>query len=148
MQYGFKNNLKDKYMANFQVVIEGQGAVSTAKELKEVLAEIGVSVNLEIPEQETSRDLGTIEAAILTFVMTVAAEVTADQIKEKIRKHQESQPKNQIEQVESQNQSEKSVLFIAPDGSRERKNLSPDKEQNISEILEEIRKMLEEDEDF
>lgn len=135
-------------MTNFKVVIEGQGAVATAKELEEVLAEIGVSGTLEIPEQETSRDLGAIEAAILTFVMTVAAEVTANQIKEKIRKHQNSQPKNQIERVESQKQSEKSVLFIAPDGSRKRKNLSPDKEQNISEILDEISEFLGEDEDF
>ena len=134
-------------MASFQVVIEGQGAVATAKELKEVLAEIALSGTLEIPEQEISRDLGSIEAAILTFVVTVVAEVTADQIKEKIRKHQESQPKNQVEQVESQKESEKSVLFIAPDGSRKRKNLSTDKEQNISEILEEIPEFLE-DEDF
>mgnify|MGYP001794315953 CR=1 FL=1 len=134
-------------MASFQVVIEGQGAVATAKELKEVLAEIALSGTLEIPEQEISRDLGSIEAAILTFVVTVVAEVTADQIKEKIRKHQESLPKNQVEQVESQKESEKSVLFIAPDGSRKRKNLSTDKEQNISEILEEIPEFLE-DEDF
>ncbi|KST62160.1 hypothetical protein [Mastigocoleus testarum] len=133
-------------MTNFQVVIEGEGAVATATELKELLAEIGISGTLEIPEQEKRRDLGTIEGAILTFIVTAAANLTSSQIEEKIRQHKLSQHENQIERVNKQ-ESEKTVLFIAPDGSRKRKNLSSDNKQDISEILEEIPKFLE-DEDF
>lgn len=119
-------------MADFQVVIEGKGAVAAAKELQELLGEIGVSGTMEVPDEQKLR-ADPIEAVILTFLLNVAASVTADRINEFIRKHERSQSKNQIE-----------YILIIRDGKRQRINFPLDEKQDTSE---ETRKVLE-GEDF
>lgn len=119
-------------MANFQVVIEGKGAVAAATELKALLAETGVSGTMEVPDEQKRR-ADPIEAVILTFVLNVAASVTADRINEFIRKHERSQSKNQIE-----------YILITRDDKRQRIDFPLSSSQDTSE---ETRKVLE-DEDF
>lgn len=120
-------------MADFQVVIEGKGAVAAATELKELLTETGLSGTLEVPDEEKRR-AEPIEAVILTFCLTVAAEVVADRINEFIRKHDRSQSNNKIE-----------YILIIHDDKRQRIDFPLYSEEDTSE---ETRKVLEEDEDF
>jgi hypothetical protein len=115
-------------MANFQVVIEGKRAVASATELKDLLAETGLSGTMEVPDEE-KRKADPIEAVILTFALNVAASVAADRINEFIRKHDLSQPKNQIE-----------YILIVRDDKRQRIDFPLDSQLDTSE---EIRKVLE-----
>ncbi|QFS51930.1 hypothetical protein [Nostoc sphaeroides] len=117
-------------MANFQVVIEGKGAVAAATELKELLAETGLSGTVEVPDEEKRR-ADPIEAIILTFALNVAASVVADRINEFIRKHDRNQDKNQIEYV-----------LLIRDDKRHRIDFPFDEKQDTSE---EIREVLEDE---
>ncbi|QJB44279.1 hypothetical protein [Dolichospermum flos-aquae] len=124
-------------MRNFELVIRGTGAEEAAKDLNQLLADVGISGTLDVPDEVKQKTKAEpIEAIILSFVLNVTASVVADRINEFIRQHDRSRSNNtNIEYIIFKNKSER---------KREQISFPLDDPQNTSE---KVNKVLE-DEDF
>lgn len=129
-------------MADFQVVIEGRGAVAAAKELQKQLAKIGVTGTMEVADEETRRAEPNIKAIILSCVLNftpqVGAAVVADQITDFIEKHKNSRCENPIERV----------LVTNPNKDDNNRVLIDNQSSSKQNTVEKIRRVLEDEEDY